>query len=79
MRAKLKQLRYYVWLLFGGRAGFMFLAKSTQDNRKLIGELRNCITGLEIRIWNLEDHTPEETLTNASEALKRWQKTEAND
>lgn len=69
-------IRYRLWLLCGGRrteSGFRFLSKDIVKNRKLIGDLRIRNLDLEFRLWELEDHTAEESMQMLLEILDEWE------
>ena len=78
MRAICKFVRrcqHQCWLFVGGRRveqDFAFLCKSIEGNRKLIGKLRNEVTKLEMRLWELEEHTEEETLKMVASKCALW-------
>lgn len=60
-----KKFQYRCWLYFGGErteSGFRFLSGEILKNHKSINKLRSDLDALEIRVWELEDHTPEETM-----------------
>ncbi len=70
-------LRYRLWCLFGGHrteSGFRLLAKSIEGNRKLISDLRRLAADLERRVWELEGHTPDETMAMVASKLQEFAK-----
>ncbi len=71
----IRRCQHQCWLLFGGRRilrDFEFIWKHIEGNRKLIGTLRNEITKLELRLWEWEEHTDEETLKMAASKCALW-------
>lgn len=69
------RMRYHCWLISGGRrteSGFRFLSQNVLKNRKLIYELRQEMRSLKARVWELEDHSPEEWLDETRKACNRF-------
>lgn len=67
--------RYRCWLCFGGKRtedGFRLLSNSILENRKLINELKAGQRDLERRLWDLEGHTPQETLEKIRKEIESW-------
>ena len=75
MRNFFAQLWNRIWLCLGGSRienGFRFLSKDIIENRRLIGKQRGQIQDLEQRVWELEDHTMDETLAKTRKAVDEW-------
>ena len=53
--------------------GFKMLSKDIIESRKLISELRSSQHDLELRVWELECHTPAETMEHAFRKLMKFQ------
>ncbi len=67
-----ERIRYKLWLFFGGKRteeGFKFLSESIIRNREMISKQRSEITSLKIRVWELEGHTLEETITEMGNGI----------
>lgn len=78
MKKIINKFKYKSWLFFGGRRtedGFKFLSDSILSNRKLIQEIRNKQRNLETRVWELEKHTPQETMQKITDDLKELEET----
>ena len=72
----IKIVKRLIWLkLFGGSSienSFKFLSQSILENKKEINELKRTISALELRVWELEDHTPEEHITKVGTAINEF-------
>jgi len=80
VKAKFDKLWYRLWLFFGGRrteSGFVFLSQDIQSNRKLISKLQSRNAELELRVWELEGHTVEETMAMTRDKINQWTNAEA--
>ena len=53
---------------------FAFLSKDIIENRRRIIENAAAVRRVELRVWDLEDHTPEETLQKVKEWGKQAEK-----
>lgn len=70
-----RKVQYRCWLFFGGRRtedGFRVLSESILENRKLINDLRATQRQLENRVWELEGHTLQETVTKIEKDIASW-------
>lgn len=73
----IRTLQYRIWLFFGGartERGFKFLSDQSLKNRKLIYGLKDDLRKIESRVWELEGHTPEESLSRVATMIDNWTK-----
>ena len=73
----LAKIRYRIYLFFGGlehEECLKMLSKDILKNRKLISKQHGLILGLESRLWELEDHSLEESLEKATTEDEEWSK-----
>ena len=71
----LKRLRYKIWLLCGGRrveSGFKFLSGEIIAGRDRERALSRRISALELQVWDLEKHTPHESLLKAASMMEGY-------
>lgn len=76
IKSYFEYFRYKCWFFCGGSRTekyFAFLSKSVLENRKLIHELRSDFRNLESRVWEIEGHSPEETLEKIKKQLEAFE------
>ena len=49
-----------------------FLSQSILENRRLVHELRSSVRELERRLWEVEEHTVDETLAMTTQKVTEW-------
>lgn len=48
------------------------LCKSIEDNRRAINEISSRVRSLEMRVWEMEGHSAEETVAMCQERISKW-------
>ncbi len=77
IRAVVQSFWYWLWLVVVGNrveSGLKLLSESIIANRSMLNELKAQQRILEMRVWKLEEHTPEETLQKVSADVEAWVK-----